>query len=369
VNGPLHTIVSWVAAGRQVALATVAATQWSAPEPIGATMAVNDHGGVCGAVSGGCVESDVINAAEHVLGGGPPRLLHYGSADDPAGEVGLPCGGELTVWLQRLVPATNSGRFLALASAGERAALVTAVAGQVELGAQLLVPGNGDPSGSLGSPRLDQAALELARRAIGCERGGIVEPAGACARLFVDVATRRPRLLIVGASELATCLSAVASLAGWRAFVLDPRARLASAERFPGAERVIVAWPQKALAQLAPLDDATAIVTLTHDPKLDDAALIAALASDAAYVGAIGSRRAHQRRCARLRAAGVSEAALQRLAAPLGLDLGAIGAGETALSIMSEIVALRHGRGGGRLTGASGRIHGEAATTTGDALG
>jgi xanthine dehydrogenase accessory factor len=157
--------------------------------------------------------------------------------------------------------------------------------------------------------------------------------------------------------DFAAQLCEVARIAGWRPFVIDPRARFATAARFPAAERVIVAWPQEGFAQLDPIDPATAIAVLTHDPKLDDAALGAALASDAFYIGAMGSRRAQARRRERLLASGIEPEQLDRVAAPIGLDLGALTAAETALSIMSEIIALRHGRVGGRLIAAGGRIH------------
>ena len=146
--------------------------------------------------------------------------------------------------------------------------------------------------------------------------------------------------------------------------MVDPRARFATPERFPAAERVIVAWPQAAFAELAPIDPATAIAVLTHDPKLDDAALAVALASDAFYIGAMGSRVAQERRRERLLKAGFGAAALDRIAAPIGLDLGALTSQETALSIMAEIVALRHGRDGGRLLTAGGRIHDAAEKDT-----
>jgi xanthine dehydrogenase accessory factor len=190
-------------------------------------------------------------------------------------------------------------------------------------------------------------------------RGGLHELPGA--RVFIDVVAPQPKLIMVGAVEFAAQLSVIAALAGWRPFVVDPRTRFATAERFPAAERVITAWPQEAFPQLEPIDPSTAIAVLTNDPKLDDAALIAALESGAGYIGAMGSRRAQQQRHERLIAAGVHEAQLVRVAAPIGLDLGAMNAAETALSIMSEIVALRHGRNGGRLIEARGRIHDVAA--------
>jgi xanthine dehydrogenase accessory factor len=236
---------------------------------------------------------------------------------------------------------------------------VTVVEGVDRPGAKLLVTAGEQPVGTLGGgAELDRAALELAREALWSEQGGLHEVGEIV--LFVDVVAPPPRLIIVGAVDFGAQLASVARLAGWRAFVIDPRARFATPERFPAAERVIAAWPQEAFAQLEPIDPSTAIAVLTHDPKLDDAALLAALTSDAGYIGAMGSRRAQARRRERLLAAGASEQELNRVSAPIGLDLGALSAAETALSIMAEIVALRHGRAGGRLIEARGRIH-EAA--------
>jgi xanthine dehydrogenase accessory factor len=175
--------------------------------------------------------------------------------------------------------------------------------------------------------------------------------------LFVDVTGPPPRLVVFGAVDFAAALCRVARAAGWRPFVVDPRSRFATPERFPEAEEVIAAWPAEALARIGGIDRATYLAVLTHDPKLDDAALIAALDSDAPYIGAMGSRRAQAQRRERLLAAGVAEAQLERIAAPIGLDLGGTSAEETAVSIMGEIIAVRNGREGGRLSRSSGRIH------------
>jgi xanthine dehydrogenase accessory factor len=174
--------------------------------------------------------------------------------------------------------------------------------------------------------------------------------------LFFDVVFPPPRLIAFGAVDMAAALCRVARVSGWRAFVVDPRARFAYAERFPDAEEVVAAWPEEALARLGGVDPATAIAVLTHDPKLDDAALVLALRSDAGYIGAMGSRKAQAKRRERLLALGVEEEALERIAAPIGLDIGGLTAEETALSIMAEIVAVRRGRAGGRLAAASGSI-------------
>jgi xanthine dehydrogenase accessory factor len=349
----LETIEDWVARDEQVALATVVATKKSAPQPAGTKMAVNEIGQVSGAVSGGCVEGAVVEVAETVINGAPPQLLHYGIADDDAWEVGLPCGGEISVFVEAY--GSLQARFHALARAGSRAALVTTLEGGPAPGAKLLVGVDGLVEGTLGDAGLDAAALAFAGEALWTERSEQREHEGVT--LFIDVVAPPPRLVVVGAVDFAAQLAEVAVLAGWRAFVIDPRARFATPERFPAAERVIAAWPQEAFTQLEPFDRATAVAVLTHDPKLDDAALSAVLGSEAGYIGAMGSRRAQERRRERLLAAGVPERELDRIAAPIGLDLGALTAAETALSIMSEIIAVRHGRTGGRLIEASGRIH------------
>jgi xanthine dehydrogenase accessory factor len=175
--------------------------------------------------------------------------------------------------------------------------------------------------------------------------------------LFVDVTAPAPRLVIFGAVDYAAALVRLARAAGWRPFVCDPRSQFATAERFPGAEQVIAAWPDEAFARAGGIDRATFIAVLTHDPKLDDAALTLSLRSEAAYIGAMGSRRAQAKRRERLLAAGIGEELLERIAAPIGLDLGALTPEETALSIMAEVVAVRNGREGGRLSASAGRIH------------
>jgi xanthine dehydrogenase accessory factor len=250
---------------------------------------------------------------------------------------------------------SEQGAFADLARAGGRGALVTALEGP-RPGAKLLVGADGARSGTLGDPALDAAAVEHADELMWLERSERREgPGGAV--LFVDVTFPPPRLVVFGAVDFAAALCRLARAAGWRAFVVDPRRRFAQPGRFPDAEAVIGKWPEEAFAELGGIDKATAIAVLTHEPRLDDAALVLALRSDAAYIGAMGSRRAQAARRERLLEQGVEEAELARISAPIGLDLGALTAEETALSIMAEIVAMRHGREGGRLAHQSGRIH------------
>lgn len=244
--------------------------------------------------------------------------------------------------------------FARIAATDGRAALVTVIAGE-GLGAKLLIQADGSTQGGLGDPELDRAGVEAAEELLWAERSETREVGDTT--LFVDVVAPAPRLVIFGAVDYAAALARLARAAGWRPFVCDPRSQFATRERFPDAEDVIAAWPEDAFARLGGIDRATYVAVLTHDPKLDDAALSIALRSEAPYVGAMGSRRAQAHRRERLLAAGLDEALLDRISAPIGLDLGAVTPEETALSIMSEVVAVRNGREGGRLSRAAGRIH------------
>ena len=341
----------WRAAGQRFALATVVDVRKSAPRPLGSKMAVSDSGEVSGAVSGGCVEGSVVEVADRMLrAGGPPELLRFGIEAEEAWSVGLPCGGEIDVF----VSAEPDERFVAIARDDGRAASVTVVRGP-GLGARLLVSTDGVREGSLGSLELDVAGIRAGEELMWAERSELRSFGET--DYFVDVTAPAPRLVLFGAVDFSVALSRVARAVGWRTFVIDPRRRFATSERFPDAERVIAEWPESAFAELGGLDPATAVAVLTHDPKLDDAALLLALESDAGFVGAMGSRTANALREERLLTAGVRPAQLERISAPIGLDLGGLTASETALSVMAEIVALRDGREGGRLTHSAGPIH------------
>lgn len=346
----IEEVEAWSARGAKVAIATVVGVRKSAPRPTGSKMAVSSAGDIAGAVSGGCVEGSVVEAADGILDGGPPQLLRFGIADEEAWSVGLPCGGEIDVFVEG---AAHPG-FAALARADGRGALVTVVRGEA-LGAKLLVLADGATDGTLGDGVLDAAAVAAAEELMWEERSELRELDETA--FFVDVTAPSPRLICFGAVDFSVALCRVARAVGWRPFVVDPRGRFATLERFPDAEQVVAAWPEAAFAQLGGLDRATAVAVLTHDPKLDDAALLLALESDAGYIGAMGSRTANEARRERLLARGVTQEQLERIAAPIGLDLGALTVEETALSVMAEIVALRHGRAGGRLKDAAGRIH------------
>jgi xanthine dehydrogenase accessory factor len=328
----------WRAAGERVALATVVATRRSAPRPVGSKLGVSSGGELAGSVSGGCVENDVYGAAQEVLGGGAARLVSYGISDDLAFEVGLPCGGEIDVFIETADPDLID-RLEQIVDEGRSAVLFTVLEGD-GVGGRRLVE----------EPEADELTRELLRGA----RSRVLELEGR--KVFAEVFAPPPRLLVIGAVDTAEALCHAARLVGWRTIVADARSRFATEARVPSADEVLVAWPDEALAQVKP-DYATAIVVLTHDDKFDVPALKGALETEAFYIGALGSRRNQERRRERLLEEGVAEEALVRIAGPCGLDIGADSPAETALSILAEILAARAGRDGGSLREAKGRIH------------
>jgi xanthine dehydrogenase accessory factor len=334
----LSELERWRARGDRVAMARVVATRRSAPRPVGSKLIVSETGELAGSVSGGCVESEVVEAAREVLAGGEPRLVTFGISDDMALSVGLPCGGEIDVWIDE-PDAELLGRVADVVRAEERAVYFV----DLDDGTERLVPaGEND------------VADELIRSG----HSKVVELHGR--RLFADVFGPPPRLFVYGAVDTADALCAAARALGWRTIVADARARFATRGRLPNADDIIVAWPEEALAQVQP-DHTTAIVVLTHDDKFDLPLLTAALASEAFYIGALGSRRNQERRRERLLEAGVGESELERISGPAGLDIGAHTPAETAVSMLAEIMAVRAGRDGGRLKESSGRIHAEVA--------
>jgi xanthine dehydrogenase accessory factor len=334
----LGDLERWRAKGERVAIARVVATRRSAPRPVGSKLAVSEGGELAGSVSGGCVESEVYEVAREVLRGGEPRLLTYGISDDLALSVGLPCGGEIDVWVDEPDPALLE-RLAEIVRGDGRAVVLT----DLESGAQRLVV-EGE----------DAQANDLMRAG----HSRVVELEGR--RVFADVFGPPPRLFVYGAVDTAEALSSAAKALGWHTIVADARAKFATHDRLPSADELIVGWPDEALAQVQP-DHATAIVVLTHDDKFDVPLLVGALTTDAFYIGALGSRRNQERRRERLLDAGVDESALERISGPAGLDIGAHTPAETAVSMLAEIMAVRAGRSGGPLKEASGRIHAEVS--------
>ena len=307
--------LAWHRAGRGAVLATVIETWGSAPRRVGSQLVIAGDGAMEGSVSGGCVEGAVITEASEALVDGRARLLDYGVSDDDAFAVGLACGGRIRVLLD------------VVGGSLPEAVLRDLVAERAARRPVALVSGLAD-----GMRRLAGAAgLEDRFRA---DKSGVTDDGVA----FVAVHNPPLRLVIVGAVHIAQPLVAMARLAGHDPVIIDPRPAFGAAARFPG-ERIIDDWPDEALAALVP-DARTAVVTLTHDPKLDDPAIRAALASDAYYVGCLGSKRTHAGRVTRLTAAGFGPADLARVHGPVGLDIGAQGPAEIALSIMAQMTAV-----------------------------
>lgn len=292
-------------AGEPMALATVISTWGSAPRPRGSHLLVHQDGRFEGSVSGGCVEADIMAVAAEVIGGAGFQRRRYGVADAAAWEVGLPCGGEIEVMVQPVAPH------------GFDPALFEDIA----------------------AARGDGRTLDLFTD-LSTGRSSVEPVAGDA---FVNRYEPPRRLLIVGAVQIAQVLAGLARELGIATVVIDPRGRFLTAERFPGVT-LDDRWPDEAVNALKP-DGATAVVTLSHDPKIDDPALIAALNAGAGYVAALGSRKSHDARRERLAAAGLSSGRIDRIDGPAGIDIGAIGPAEIALSIAAGMVRSLHDRG------------------------
>lgn len=379
----LDDLVRWWRAGDTVAVGTVVATFRSAPRAPGGAMLVGPGGEAVGSVSGGCVEGAVYDLAQEVVGSGTPVLQRYGVSDDDAFAVGLTCGGILDVFVEAVSRTTFPG-LGAVADdieAGRPVAVATVVAhpDPAWVGRRLVVrPEDGDLAagdsatapevlGSLGSARADDAVRDDARGLLATGRTATLgygpdgERRGEGMRVFVSSFAPKPRMLVFGAIDFAAAVARIGGFLGYHVTVCDARPVFATATRFPAADEVVVAWPHRYLAEeieAGRVDGRTVVCVLTHDPKFDVPLLRVALSGPPlAYVGAMGSRRTHEDRVARLREEGVDVGALARLSSPIGLDLGARTPEETAVSIAAEIIALRWGGRGERLSGTGGPIH------------
>lgn len=317
LSGAPEKALGWHKAGRGAVLATVVETWGSAPRRAGAQMAISGDGEIAGSVSGGCVEGAVAAAAQEALAAGRGRLMEFGVSDGDAFAVGLACGGTIRVLVEPVgtVLDLHVLEDLVKARAARRA---VAYVCDVETGGGGLV--------------FD--GFEARFRA---DRSGVEEDG-----LFVAIHNPPLRMIVVGAVHIAQALLPMARIAGFDPVVIDPRSAFGSAARFPG-ERIVEDWPDEALAAEG-IDARTAIVTLTHDPKLDDPALQVAIRSEAFYIGALGSSRTHAKRVARLEEAGFSAEEVARISGPVGLDIGAANPGEIAVSVLAEVVAALRGK-------------------------
>jgi xanthine dehydrogenase accessory factor len=366
----MSELLSWWRAGERVGVGTVVATFRSAPRPPGASMLVGPDGTAVGSVSGGCVEGAVFELGQEVLASGVPVLQRYGVSDDDAFAVGLTCGGILDVFveqvdrqsfpeLEEIAADIEAGRPVAVAVVIEHP--------DPELVGRRMIVRPGGLSGSLGSERIDDAVhddalgLLAAGHSVPLTYGPEGERRGEGLRVFVWAFAPKPRMLVFGAIDFAAAVARVGSFLGYHVTVCDARPVFATSTRFPQADEVVVSWPHRYLLaerDAGRIDERTIICVLTHDPKFDVPLLEVALRlPTVGYVGAMGSRRTHEDRLARLVEAGLTPEELSGLRSPIGLDLGARTPEETAVSIAAEIIAERWGGSGEPLAGTEGRIH------------
>ncbi len=323
----LHKAQEWKEAGRDVALATVINTWGSAPRPVGSHLVIDSEGNFLGSVSGGCVEGDVITEALDVIAMGGRNMLEFGVADETAWRAGLSCGGRIKVYVQSI--DANSADLLAAFNSERAMRHPCVLVFDIASGKQRLVR-----AANVSSDPMAGILEEWLRLG----KSGIVEWGGK--ELFLRVETPPVRLIVIGAVHVSQMLAPIASLAGFDMIIIDPRNAFATSERFPGVP-LVAEWPEVSLPSLH-LDAYTAMVLLTHDPRIDDQALMAALRADCFYIGALGSLKTHAKRLERMRAEGFGDAVLKRIHAPIGLDIGAISPAEIAVSIAGEIISNLH---------------------------
>jgi len=335
----LPDIDKWLAAGKKIALATVVSTWGSSPRPPGSIMAVTEDGQMAGSVSGGCVEGAVIEAAISATKIGNAELLHFGVADETAWDVGLACGGEIDIFVQpldpeifsKLVPIINSDRPLTIATLiSSQSKILGAQHIQSEM--EIIYQ---SPSFVLKPDLLDLISEQVKsanspKRFSPETKGGI--------EYFVNQFNPSPTLIMIGGVHIAIALADIARSVHFNTVIVDPRRAFGTPERFVHADKLLQVYPSKAFASYE-ITAVTAIASLSHDPKIDDPALIAALNSPAFYIGALGSSKTHNRRLKRLAKSGISEEALLRIKGPIGLNIGATTPEEIALAIMAQVIA------------------------------
>jgi xanthine dehydrogenase accessory factor len=356
----VETLTSWRSEGQEVGRAVVIRTFGSAPRPEGAVLLGAADGRLAGSVSGGCVEGAAYEEIERARADGHVRVIRYGISDEQAWDVGLACGGTIDVLVESGVPAAVTAAAMDLEHGAAVLTPLPVDAPPAEFGPH--EPGDGEPpqtvlvvhddgrlTDATGDPATtgDRAAdAELVRGALeGLSRGTSRTISAGGRQYFVEVFPVRPRLVIVGAVQVAIALVRLARELGFETVVVDGRQAFATRERFPDVDRLVVGWPDEVAEEIG-LGPADSVAVLSHDVKFDEPAIVEALRRGCRYVGAVGSRKTQSDRRARLLEAGVSEADLARLHGPIGLDLGGRAPAETALAILAEIVASRHGGSG-----------------------
>ena len=327
-NNVLEQAISWMDEGKDVALATVVGTWGSSPRPVGSQLAIDDTGSFVGSVSGGCIEGSVIGEALATISDGENRLLDFGVSNEQAWEVGLACGGDVRILVERTKEKETLNRLI-----NERP---TATVTNLTTGERSYVT----PTNVSGNLELTTEMLENAHSSLQHDRSKIYQSEDD--EIFIQVFNPALRCAIIGAVHISQALIPMAQIAGFDVTVIDPRGSFATSTRFPNV-KISEDWPDDALQKFN-ADSRTAIVTLTHDPKLDDPALEVALKTDAFYIGSLGSRRTHASRLERLALSGFNEKDFARIHAPIGLDLGATSPEEIAVTILAEMIAVKHGK-------------------------
>ncbi len=339
MNDILPDLLTWLQNGEEIALATVIQTWGSSPRGVGAKMGITASGKMTGSVSGGCVEGAVIEVGMEVLETRKPQLLHFGVADDTAWEVGLACGGTIDVFVQPL-DVELFQQLRDVLETSQTAANVTIIRGpDAVLGDGLVWGEEHTTSGPFDDELLD-STVEAARFALSEHKSQRLILPGGKIEVFAEVIAPAETLVIVGGVHISIALAKLAKVLGYRTVIVDPRRAFGNPERFAHADQLIQSWPDDALRSLH-LSHASAVAVLTHDPKLDDPALLVALPSSAFYVGALGSQTTQSKRRTRLLEAGLTETQVNRLHGPIGLRIGAKTPEEIALSIMAEIVSVK----------------------------
>jgi xanthine dehydrogenase accessory factor len=365
VRDEIASLLEWQRTTEHFALATVVGTASSAPRPAGATLAVHPDGRIVGNVSGGCVEPAVVQLAGEVLATGRTERVRFGYSDDEALAVGLTCGGEVDILVRRVdrgsLPLLPLDEALAADRPVVLATVVDAPARSELTGLSMVVTADA-VHGRLAASDLGRVLALEAQGALGI--GGVSlrrlgaggERLGDEVSVLIESFVDRPRLIVFGAVDYAAAVATVGRFLGFRVTVCDARAAFATPDRFPDADEVVVEWPHRFLAGVE-LDGRAAVCVLTHDPKFDVPAIVAALRTPVTYIGVMGSRRTHAERLERLRAAGVSDEELDRLHSPIGLALGGRSPQETAIAIGAELVMVRNRSSGLPLRDTDGPIH------------
>ncbi|MDH2910770.1 MAG: XdhC family protein [Candidatus Eremiobacteraeota bacterium] len=345
----LSRIVRLQNEGRRMVLATLVAVRGSSARDPGAAFAVSDRDELVGAIGGGCVEAALVEEAREIFRSGRARTLAYQVSEREAADLGIRCGGEMTILLDSL----EAGYCAEVERTGDEIVAHALRLDGEAIGARMAIYAE-RCYGTLGDPNLDRALAARARD-LSLRAAAEIDLEGA--RIFLAPKRVAPHLYLFGALDFAAATIDVAHVLGYVVTLCDARAAFATKERFPNADRIVVGWPHEFLAS-APIDERSAIVSFTHDEKFDVPLLLAAVRSRAGYVGALGSRTTHAHRIAALREAGMTDAELSRLCAPVGLDIGARTPEETALAVLAEIVAVERGRSGGSLSRGTGAIRG-----------